>query len=137
MDSALKITDTLTRMHKEAVKAFKNSYSPYTNFAVGASVLDQNGNITSGCNVENPCHAGVCAERTAINYAVSQGLKKIEAVVVVTDQKDLIYPCGVCLQTMAEFCSDDLPIYLGDLKGIKAKHTFKELMPFAYHLKKS
>jgi len=85
----------------------KHSYSPYSHLRVGAAIQMDNGKVYTGCNVENATFAAsVCAERTAIAKAVSQGSRSIKTVVVTSDAKEPLLPCGVCLQTISEFSKD-------------------------------
>ncbi|MEF9865321.1 MAG: cytidine deaminase [Oscillospiraceae bacterium] len=97
----------------EAFKAREASYSPYSNFMVGAALLCKNGNIYHGCNIENAAYTPTnCAERTAFFKAVSNGEREFAAIAIVGAPKDATesefgyaYPCGVCRQVMEEFCS--------------------------------
>ena len=85
----------------------RQSYSPYSHLRVGAAILMDDGKVYTGCNVENATFAAsVCAERTAIAKAISEGSRSIKAVVVVSDAKEPLLPCGVCLQTISEFSKD-------------------------------
>ena len=90
-----------------AKDAMKNSYAPYSNLHVGAAVQTVDGKIYSGCNVENAVFAAtVCAERTAIAKAVSEGSRFIARVFVTSDAEEPLLPCGICLQTISEFSKD-------------------------------
>ncbi|HOV15649.1 MAG TPA: cytidine deaminase, partial [Spirochaetota bacterium] len=90
---------------EKAKKVALNSYSPYSKFRVGASLLTKNGEIFCGTNVENGSFGGtICAERVAITTAISNGYRDFEAICVVgLDCKNYIYPCGICLQFISEF----------------------------------
>lgn len=121
----------LNKLSEAAAKAAKNSYSPYSGFAVGAAVLTENGKVYSGTNVENASYgATMCAERVAIFKAVSEGEKKILALAVYTDAADYAYPCGMCLQVLSEF-AEDIPVFVTGNSGTK---TFKlsELLPHRF-----
>ncbi|KAG8506653.1 Cytidine deaminase [Galemys pyrenaicus] len=85
-------------------EAKKSAYCPYSHFPVGAALLTREGRIFSGCNVENACYGlGICAERTAIQKAVSEGCKDFRAIAIASDlQDDFISPCGACRQVMRE-----------------------------------
>ena len=86
-----------------AVEMRKRSYIPYSHYAVGAALLTKNGKIFTGCNIENAAYpVTVCAERTAIFKAVSEGEKEFEAIAIATED-GLGYPCGSCRQVMAEY----------------------------------
>lgn len=97
---------------REALAARLRSYSPYSNFMVGAALLAKDGTVYHGCNIENAAYTPTnCAERTAFFKAVSEGVRDFEAIAVVgaprdVDPKDSDYawPCGVCRQVMREFC---------------------------------
>ncbi|MCM1004378.1 MAG: cytidine deaminase [Candidatus Gastranaerophilales bacterium] len=92
----------------EAKEASKNSYSPFSRFAVGAAVLASSGKIYRGCNIENSSFGLTnCAERCAIFKAVSEGEREIRAVAIYSPNADSCYPCGACRQVMYEFQGDD------------------------------
>lgn len=93
---------------KEAVAAKERAYAPYSGFRVGAALLGKSGKIYRGCNIENAAYSPTnCAERTAFFKAVSEGETEFEAIAVTGDADDYVYPCGVCRQVMAEFCSPE------------------------------
>ncbi|XP_026372948.1 cytidine deaminase isoform X2 [Ursus arctos] len=85
-------------------EAKKSAYCPYSHFPVGAAILTRDGRIFSGCNIENICYPlGVCAERTAIQKAISEGHREFRAIAISSDlQDDFISPCGACRQVMRE-----------------------------------
>ncbi|KAG7099880.1 hypothetical protein E1B28_001682 [Marasmius oreades] len=98
---------------KAAFEAKEFSYSPYSKFRVGAAFLTADGSIVKGANIENASYGGtICAERTAIVKAVSEGIKSFAALAVVTDVPSTISPCGMCRQVIREFCGLDMPILL-------------------------
>ncbi len=102
-----------------AVRASEKSYSPYSNFKVGAVLLTQDGQIFTGCNIENSSYSlTMCAERTAFFKAISSGFRDFKAIAVAGssdgDFSVPCIPCGACLQVMAEFCNDDFMIVLAD-----------------------
>ena len=112
-----------------AKKTRKNSYSPYSNFKVGAAILTESGNIYSGCNVEN-CSFGatICAERTAILKAISEeGKITIKKIIVVTEPQAV--PCGLCLQVIAEFACPECVVLLADTSNIHKRMPFSEFLP--------
>ncbi|XP_040319349.1 cytidine deaminase isoform X1 [Herpailurus yagouaroundi] len=90
-------------------EAKKSAYCPYSHFPVGAALLTRDGRIFSGCNIENVCYPmGVCAERTAIQKAISEGHREFRAIAISSDlQDDFISPCGACRQVMREACQPD------------------------------
>lgn len=92
-----------------AVKAREYSYSPYSNYCVGAALLTEDSKIYTGCNIENAAFSPTnCAERTAFFKAVSEGARKFAAIAIVGsprgELKQYAWPCGVCRQVMYEFC---------------------------------
>ncbi|KAJ6584792.1 cytidine deaminase [Mycena capillaripes] len=98
---------------KAAFEAKQNTYSPYSKFAVGAALLAADGTIFKGANIENASYGGtICAERTAIVKAVSDGTKSFIALAVVTDVAAALSPCGMCRQVIREFCAQNMPILL-------------------------
>ena len=102
-----------------AVKASKASYSKYSGFSVGAALLTKGGKIFTGCNIENASYSlTICAERTAVFKAVSEGYTEFAAIAVAGSGNGEFskpcYPCGACLQVLSEFCVDDFKIVLSD-----------------------
>lgn len=95
---------------EQAFGARENSYSPYSEFMVGAALLADNGKVYHGCNIESVSYSPTnCAERTAFFNAISDGRRKFEAIAIVGFKKNSheytwTYPCGVCRQVMLEFC---------------------------------
>ena len=117
-----------------AAAARANTYAPYSNYFVGAAVLDETNKIHNGCNVENAAYTGTHAEASAIAKLVSEGNKKITAVACVT--KDGGACCGDCRQRIWELCSGnaDVPIYLFDEQNNGMLVTIGELLPYAFEL---
>lgn len=124
-----------------ALRARHFSYSPYSNFRVGAAVLTADDQVITGCNVENAAFSpGSCAERTAFVKAVSEGTKEFKALAVATDIDGACSPCGVCRQFAREFCSLEMPIYLTHSSFVSAedidrkvtKTTLGELLPMSF-----
>lgn len=128
-----------TELLKSALDGQKNSYAPYSGKHIGAAVLMDNGKIYSGCNVENASYGGtICAERTAIVKAISDGAKKIKEVMVVSSEQNPWPPCGFCRQVIAEFASPDTMIHLANPQGQSRTLKFVDLFPEAFgpaHLK--
>ena len=89
-----------------------------------------------GCNVENASFgATMCAERTALFAAVAEhGKIKPEFLVIVTGEKYATVPCGLCLQALAEFCADEMKVYLGNEKEILLEKKFKDFLPHAFRV---
>lgn len=114
----------------EAISASKHAHVPYSNFKVGAALLTDDNTIYRGCNIENASYGLTnCAERTAVFKAVSEGVKKLQAIAVVGDTDGPISPCGACRQVLAEFCGADTQIILANLKGDFVVTTINELLP--------
>jgi len=115
----------------KAIEAYHKAYAPYSNYAVGAAVLSDSGQIYDGVNIENAVYPlTVCAERTAIFKAVSNGDKSFQAIAVVT--KNGGTPCGSCRQVMAEF-GKDIKVLIANLEGeLLAEYTVADLLPDAF-----
>lgn len=108
------------------------SYIPYSHYAVGAALLTKSGKIYTGCNIENAAFpVTICAERTAIFKAVSEGEKDFAAIAIATEDGHG-YPCGSCRQVMAEF-SSNMEVMLADADGnITVETNINELLPGAF-----
>lgn len=117
---------------KIAAEMRKRSYIPYSHYAVGAALLTKSGKIYTGCNIENAAYpVTICAERTAMFKAVSEGDRDFEAIAVATEDGKG-YPCGSCRQVMAEF-SLDMTVMLADADGkITVESNVSELLPGAF-----
>ncbi len=116
----------------EAMRARDRAHAPYSEYRVGAALLLSSGDIVPGCNVENASYgATICAERNAICAAVARyGAIKPKALVLVTEREAC--PCGLCLQTFAEFCGPDFPIFLSTPKALGPATPLRELLPFPF-----
>lgn len=116
-------------LYQKALEAYHQSYAPYSGFAVGACILS-NGQLHSGCNVENACYAmGQCAEATAIGNMINGGHKKIEAIMILSSASHPIWPCGGCLQKISEFCMPDTQVISSTIEGKREQLAFAELYP--------
>ena len=120
-----------------AKEAMTRAYAPYSGFKVGAALLCKDGSVYQGCNIENAAFSPtVCAERTAIFKAVSEGKREFAAIAVCGGKDGVITglfpPCGVCRQVMAEFCGADFPVYLSGVNGTWEKKTLAELLPLSF-----
>ena len=121
-----------------AIEQLKFSYTPYSNFKVGAALLTKRGKIYTGCNIENASYTPTnCAERTAFFKAVSEGVRDFQAICIVggKDGKLTEYtaPCGVCRQVMMEFCNPKtFQIILAVDKERYEIYTLEELMPLGF-----
>lgn len=109
------------------------AYVPYSKFPVGAALLSKAGDVFTGCNIENASYGlSICAERTAIFNAVSEGIQTFDKLVITGNTEGPISPCGACRQVMSEFCSPDMPVILTNVNGDKKETTVAELLPGAF-----
>ena len=121
-----------------AMNARKKAYTPYSHFKVGACLVAKNGQIFTGCNIENAGYSSTnCAERTAIFKAVSEGITDFSCIVIVggrEDEKpDFCPPCGICRQVMAEFCDPEtFQIILAKSEKEYKTYLLKELLPLSF-----
>lgn len=119
-------TEKLIEMAKEARE---KAYVPYSKFKVGAALLTKDGQMFTGCNVENASYGlTCCAERTAIFKAVSEGQRDFAAIAVVADVPTLCSPCGACRQVMSEF-GGHIQVHMANLKGQHTTTTVEQLLP--------
>lgn len=121
-----------------AIQARENSYSPYSDYRVGAALLSDAGKVFTGCNVENAAFSpGICAERTAFVKAVSEGEHRFRAIAIVggpgTGDLQFTAPCGLCRQVMMEFCDPKtFEIVLGTGIDEYQAYTLEELLPLGF-----
>lgn len=116
-------------MKDKLKELIKNSYAPYSNIHFACIVETENGNFYEGVNVENASYGGtICAERNAINNAVSHGEKKFKALYLMFDGDKLCFPCHICKQTFTEFFDDDVIFNIMNIKGDMKVCTYKEIM---------
>ena len=130
---------TNTELLQEAKKARERSYSPYSNFKVGAALLTQSGKIYHGCNIENAAYSPTnCAERTAFFRAVFEGEREFEKIAVVgalgdREPDEICAPCGVCRQVMMEFCDPEtFTVVLANGKDAPLEIPLKDLVPYGF-----
>ena len=114
-----------------ALAASEHAYIPYSNYRVGAALLTNDGEVYAGCNVESASYTPtICAERTALVKAISEGRRDFSAVAVVT--RDGGSPCGVCRQLLFEF-SPGMQVIMADLQGnVHQRVTLAELLPLGF-----
>ena len=120
-----------------ALTVRKYAYCKYSNYYVGAALLDENGNMHVGCNVENAAYPeGTCAEANAIASMIAGGGKKIRSIVVVGGHDDIedCTPCGGCRQKIAEFADDNTTVVLVRPGGHTRAFSIEELLPRSFHL---
>ena len=117
-----------------ALEARSLSYSPYSQFAVGAAVLAKDGSVYLGANVENASYSlSMCAERNALYHALMEGRKKEEFLALAVCAKGRpVSPCGACRQVLSEFLSPETPVYLGNLELEMKETSVGELLPYAF-----
>ena len=119
---------------KAATNARKKAYAPYSDFKVGAALLDESGRIHTGQNVENVAYPnGICAETAAIAMMVQQGGKKIIKIAVSGGfGSQLCTPCGGCRQRIREFATDDTPVLICDANSLQVDLTLGALLPYSF-----
>lgn len=131
------MTMDTTELVEAARAAAAGSYSPYSSFRVGAVVVGSDGEVFTGANVENAAYpVSSCAEATAINAAVSHGVRKIDTVAVAcvdAEDTDGAYPCGRCRQIMSEFGVESVIVVAGEGSEVR-EHTLDELLPYRFSL---
>ena len=125
----------IEKLIETAIAQLDYSYTPYSNFKVGAALLTKNGDIYTGCNIENAAYTPTnCAERTAFFKAVSEGVRDFQAICIVGGKDGVLTeyaaPCGVCRQVMMEFCNPKkFQIILAIDKERYDIYTLEELLP--------
>lgn len=131
----MEISEEVKNAHALAVRARENAYAVYSKVKVGAAIkVKGHDAIFSGSNVEY-CVNGisVCAERSALSATVTGvGKPEIEFVVVCSNTQPVLYPCGVCLQALSEFCTPELDIYISNPTSVLVKVKFKDLFTHQY-----
>lgn len=124
--------DTNEQLIKLAKEAAQNSYSPYSNFPVGAAILCESGNMYSGCNVENASYGlTICAERTAVFKMAGGGDRKIVKVIIYTPTEKPTAPCGACRQVINEFGASAEIISVCEGEEI-IKISLDQLLPLSF-----
>lgn len=118
---------------EQAKQAMAHAYVPYSQFRVGAAVRMDDHTIISGCNIENASYGlTMCAERTALFKAYSEGLTKATGMVIIADTEKPIAPCGACRQVMVELCPETMPVLLMNLQDQMYWTTVSELLPYRF-----
>lgn len=128
---------TMQELCRLAIVARDAAYAPYSGFTVGAALLTASGKVFTGCNIENAAYTPtVCAERTAVFKAVSEGERYFTMLAVVGGKRGAVSsafpPCGVCRQVLAEFCPPDFPILLVTGTDTFERVTLRELLPRSF-----
>jgi cytidine deaminase len=123
------------KLIEAAREARERAFAPYSNFKVGAALRTKEGKIYTGCNIESATYGlTMCAERTAIWKAVSEGEIEFAEIAVVADTEELTPPCGSCRQIIWEFCGD-IPVIFANLSGKNEVLKMSELLPRAFDTK--
>ena len=126
---------TRDELKAAAVAMLDRAYIPYSHFPVGAALLCEDGSVYTGCNVEGASYGNaICAERTALCKAVSEGKRRFDTLAVTANTEDFCTPCGICRQMLYEF-SPDLRVLCGSRDGSHTVHSLKELLPCAFSAK--
>lgn len=116
-------------MKEELKKLLNSSYAPYSNIKFACIVETKNGNFYKGVNIENASFgATICAERNAINNAISNGEKEIRTIYLMNNTKNFYYPCNLCKQTFLEFLSDDVIFNIMNIDSEMKILTLKEIL---------
>ena len=121
----------------KAILAMNNSYSPYSHFKVGVSILLKNGEYLLGCNIENKSYSmTICAERCALSKLISEGYNKndVVAMCVVAETEDPVTPCGACREVMNELLNPDTCIILANTHRDRMTKSVSDLLPLSFKL---
>jgi cytidine deaminase len=123
-----------TQLMDVAIKAMGRAYAPYSQFPVGAAILDESGTIHAGANIENAAYpVGNCAEASAIAAMVMAGGSRIAMIAVAGGDGNLLCtPCGACRQRIREFGAADTPVLVGGPDGLQRRFTLGELLPESF-----
>ena len=115
-----------------AARARRHASAPYSKFRVGAALLAEDGRLFSGCNVESASYGlTVCAERTAVFKALSEGARVFRAVAVVTDAEEPTAPCGACRQVLWDQCRD-IDVVMQTTGGRRVESRLAALLPYPF-----
>ena len=126
-------TDELQSLLAAARAARLYAYAPYSKFLVGAAVLDDQGRVHAGCNVENAAYPqGVCAEAGALSAMVLAGSTRVRALVVVGEGPSWVTPCGGCRQKLREFAAPSTPVMIANTSQVQARFTLEQLLPASF-----
>ena len=123
---------------RAALEARKNAYTPYSHYQVGAALLTEDGEIITGCNIENASYgATCCAERTAVFKAISEGKRHFHSIAIVgglesDEPMDYAYPCGICRQVLNEFGGEGFTVIVAKSITDYREHSLRELLPHGF-----
>ena len=122
-----------TRLTVAAAAARERAHAPYSGFAVGAALMDEQGRIHAGCNVENAAYPqSLCAEEVALGALVAAGGRAVTAVAVVAGLGRPVTPCGGCRQKLGEFAVDAVPVHCESADGVSLDTTLGALLPMSF-----
>ena len=125
--------DTLDRMLRTAREELPRAYAPYSGFHVAAVVMNEDGELRPGVNIENASYPlSVCAERNAVGAMVLAGQRRVLAVAVATDGETATPPCGGCRQVLWEFGDADTPVIAEGAGGVRSRWRLGDLLPDAF-----
>lgn len=123
------MNDVERKLLASAREAFERAYVPYSEYPVGAALEAADGAVYTGCNIENANYSNsLHAEEVALGKAVSDGVQTFERLAVASAAEDGVTPCGMCRQSLAEFCSGDLPVICGTPDEFE-RYTLGDLLP--------
>jgi cytidine deaminase len=124
--------DPYRQLAQKARAARRRAHSPFSGFRVGAALLGADGEVFSGCNIENSSYGlTVCAERTALFKAVSEGARKFTAIAIVSDDGGFTPPCGACRQVMMDLAGD-IDVVMADRRGRLLVKKVSDLLPLPF-----
>lgn len=120
-------------LHQAALSAKEKAYAPYSHFKVGAAIIDENGQIHSGCNVENAAYPlGCCAEQSAVSQMIINGGSIIQHILIVGKSGESCPPCGACRQIIFEHGNNSTQVHLESQNGAFNRKNIIELLPEAF-----
>jgi cytidine deaminase len=116
---------------ERAREALDEAYAPYSEYRVGAAIRTSDGSVYTGCNIENANYSNsLHAEEVAISAAIRRGHRSFDRLAVASSERDGVTPCGMCRQTLAEFCAESFPIVCDEGEET-AEYALGELLPNA------
>ena len=130
--------EEMTMLIEKAFCSRKMAYAPYSHYSVGAALLTDDNEVITGCNIESASYgATVCAERTAIFKAISEGKHRFKAITIAggmegEEPTDYAYPCGICRQVLKEFVEDDFTVIVAKSIHDFKCYKFEELLPHGF-----
>ncbi len=124
---------SLKKLHQAAKKAQDKSYAPYSQFHVGAAIIDEQGIIHIGCNIENAAYPiGCCAEQSAVSQMIVNGGQTIKHILIIGSSGEACPPCGACRQIILEHGDKETQIHLETSAGQFNTQSIDDLLPNAF-----